>query len=207
MVVTEHVLVEKKRVKIFIDNQFAFWVYQRDFRKYPILENFQPGQEVGENLLQAVWKEIVWLRAKEAALSLLDYRDRSELEIRKKLEEKEFPKEILDYVVADLYEYHYLDEQRLVRSYLIGNAKSKSKRMILLKLKEKGISEEIIKNVMESESYQGNTAAFYALEKKLKDKRIEQLSWNEKQKINAFLYRKGFTRDEISYAWRTIDQI
>ncbi len=109
-------------------------------------------------------------------------------------------------MIAYLYEYHYLDEQRLVRSYLAGNAKNKSKRMILLKLKEKGISQKIIESVMEHEEYQGNTAAFCALEKKVKGKEIESLSWNEKQKINASLYRKGFTVDEIQNAWELLKE-
>lgn len=204
MVVTELIPADKKRIRVIIDNSFAFWVYQWDFKKYSILENFQSGKEINEGLLQTVYQDILLPRAKEAAVYLLERRDRSELEIRKKLEEKEFPNSILDQVVAYLYEYHYLDEQRLVRSYLAGSAKNKSKRMILLKLKEKGISQEIVQKVMESEEYEGNMAAFYALEKKLKGKETESLSWDEKQKINAYLYRKGFTVDEIHHAWHSL---
>ena len=202
MLVTKLLLADKKRIRIDIDDSFAFWVYERDFKKYSILENFQLGQEVTEELLQIIYQEILLPRAKEAALYLLEHRDHSELEIRKKLEEKEFPEKILDETVAYLYEYHYLDEERLIHSYLAGNAKNKSRRMILLKLEEKGISQDAVQKAMESAEYEGNTAAFYALKKKLKGEEAESLSWNEKQKINASLYRKGFTIDEINKAWK-----
>lgn len=201
MTVTEIILADKRRIKITIDDSFIFWVYQGDFKKYPILESLQTGQTIKKELLQDICQELLLPRAKEAALCLLDHKDCSELEIRKKLIEKEFPKELLDEVIAYLYEYHYLDEQRLIRSYLAGNAKNKSRRMILLKLKEKGISEEAVQKVMEHDNYQGDTAALCALEKKIKGKQAESLSWNEKQKINAYLYRKGFTIDEIHHAW------
>lgn len=205
MVITELVSIDK-RIKVSIDYNFAFWIYKRDFKRYAYLENIQLGQEIEEELLQNIYKKMILPYAKEAALALLERKDRSELEIRKKLEEKEFPETIFDEVIAYLYEYHYLDEQRLVRSYLAGNAKNKSKRMILLKLKEKGISQKIIESVMEHEEYQGNTAAFCALEKKVKGKEIESLSWNEKQKISASLYRKGFTVDEIQNAWELLKE-
>lgn len=142
----------------------------------------------------------IFLKAKETAFRLLAGRDYSELEIRKKLKEKQFPLEIADKTIDYLKEYQYLDEKRLISSYLAGN-KKKSRRMILFKLKEKGISEEAVCRVMEEEGWQNDTAVIYALQKKLNGKNIELLTWDEKQKINAYLYRKGFTMDDIHFAW------
>lgn len=202
MVVTKAVLGDKNRIRISIDGSFAFWIYNRDIRNYPILKKFQPEQEIKQEELQMVYQEILLPRAKETALRLLEHHDRSEVEIRKKLKEKEFPEEIFDKIIQYLYEYHYLNEERLVRSYLLENSANKSKRVLILKLREKGISEKTIQTIMEEEEYEGNTAAFCALKKKLKGKRAEELSWNEKQKTNAYLYRKGFSQDEIHFAWR-----
>ena len=141
------------------------------------------------------------LKAKDAAFRLLVGRDYSELEIRKKLEQKQFPAEIINDTVHYLKEHRYLDEERLIASYLAGNRKTKSKRMILLKLKEKGISEGAVCRIMEEEGWQDSMALVCALQKKLNGKNIEDLTWEEKQKINAYLYRKGFMIDDIRLAW------
>lgn len=204
MIVTETVPAGKKSIRIYLDGGFAFWVYQRDFGKYPVLEYFRPGREIEETVLHEVYEEILFPRAKEAALCFLERSDRSEYEVRKKMKEKEFPEELLDRVIAYLYEYHYLDEERLIRSWLAGNAWKKSRRMIFQKLKEKGIPEETICHVMDEEEYEGNTAAVYALKKKLAKRTETEISWNEKQKVNAHLYRKGFTSEEIYQAWDNI---
>lgn len=204
MMVTDVASVDKKSVRVFIDGSFAFRVYQKDFYKYPLLEAFQQGQEISDQELSEVYEKLLLPRAKEAALCLLERSDRSEWEIRRKLKEKEYPEAIYDAVISYLHEYHYLDEDRLIRSYLAGNAHTKSRRMILQKLKQRGLSEENVCRIMEEEGCDSEKAATYALRKKLAGRTESDLNWNEKQKINAYLYRKGYTSDEIYAAWKEI---
>lgn len=204
MTVTGLVPADKRSVRVFIDGSIAFRVYQKDFYQYPLLEAFQPGQEVSEQELSKVYEKLLLPRAKETALCLLERSDRSEWEIRKKLKEKEYPEALYDTVVSYLCEYHYLDEDRLIRSYLAGNAHRKSRRMILQKLKQKGLSEESIRKIMEEENFDSEKAVTYALRKKLAGRTESDLDWKEKQKINAHLYRKGYTSDEIYTAWKEI---
>jgi regulatory protein len=204
MIVTETAELDKKRIKISIDGSFSFWFYQRDYRKYEILQDFQPGREIQEETLHRVFRELLLPRAKETALYYLERSDRSEQEIRKKLKEKQFPEVLFDEVTAYLREYHYLDEDRLIRSYLACHSETKSRRAILLKLKEKGLSEELVSTIMREEEYETDTAVCRALEKKLKGKDMDELAWKDRQKINAYLYRKGFTGSEINHAWQMI---
>jgi regulatory protein len=204
MIVTETVELDKKRIGISIDGSFSFWFYRRDYRKYEILQDFQPGREIEKEALNKVFQELLLPRAKETALYFLERSDRSEKEIRKKLKEKQFPEVLFDEVAAYLREYHYLDEDRLIRSYLACHSETKSKRAILLKLKEKGLSEELVVTIMREEEYETDAAVCRALKKKLKGKDMDELAWKDRQKINAYLYRKGFTGSEISHAWQMI---
>jgi regulatory protein len=204
MLITETAELDKKRISVSIDGSFSFWFYQRDYRNYGILREFQPGKEIGQEVLDEVFEKLLFPRAKETALCFLERSDRSEQEIRKKLKEKQFPEVLFDKVADYLREYHYLDEERMIRSYLACHSETKSRRAILLKLKEKGLSEELVAGIMAEEEYKTDTAVCRTLEKKLKGKNRDELTWKDRQKINAYLYRKGFTGSEINHAWQRI---
>lgn len=60
---------------------------------------------------------------------------------------------------------------------------------------QKGISKDLIEEIYEEEIEPDDTAIIRAIQKKTKD--VDALSYEEKQKIAASLYRKGFASDEI----------
>ena len=47
--------------------------------------------------------------ARDCALSLLEYRDRTEAEVRRKLKEREYDPEAVEETIVFLKEYHYLE--------------------------------------------------------------------------------------------------
>lgn len=53
--------------------------------------------------------------ARDCALSLLEYRDRTEAEMRRKLKEREYAPEAVEETIYFLKEYHYLDDQEYAR--------------------------------------------------------------------------------------------
>ncbi len=94
--------------------------------------------------------------AREAALRLLDYRDRSVSEMRSRLAGKSYSAEEIEKVISDLMECGLLDDRRfaelLVRS---GISAGKGRFVLARRLKEKGIdpltAEQVLDKMMEEE--------------------------------------------------------
>ncbi len=76
----------------------------------------------------------------EAALRFLSYRARSEKEVRDKLKKRFTPEEI-DLVIQKFKEWNLLNDAQFAQSYVESRARSKprSKRMIEMELKRKGV--------------------------------------------------------------------
>lgn len=88
---------------------------------------------------------------KEAALRLLDYRDRSVSELRQRLAEKFYSQEEIEEAVSDLTECGLLDDRRfaelLVRS---GISAGKGRLFLARRLKEKGVDPLLAGQVLDA---------------------------------------------------------
>ena len=67
---------------------------------------------------------------RECALALLEFRDRTEWELRQKLKEREHSAEEIDETVLFLKEYRYLDDEAYAGRYIRSCAARKSRRQI-----------------------------------------------------------------------------
>ncbi|MBR4767647.1 MAG: regulatory protein RecX [Lachnospiraceae bacterium] len=90
-----------------------------------------------------IGKEVILL-AKKKALSLLNYCDRTEYQLRKKLEEGEFPPQAIEEAIRYVYSYHYLDDRRYAENYILAKRDEKSVFEIREELKLRGVDSEII---------------------------------------------------------------
>lgn len=147
-------------------------------------------------------------RAELKAMELLQLRDRSEKELRDKLIAKEFSEETIEETVKFLYAHHYLDDLRLCKSFIRVRAGAYSKKELAHKLSERGIQKQVIEEAFEeleeeeSEVPSEADAAVKLVQKKLKGR--TSISYEEKQKLLAALYRKGFSRSSIDAALKDI---
>jgi regulatory protein len=121
-----------------------------------------------------------------------------------KLKKDGYQEDMIDKIIEYIDTYHYLDDTRVAGSYIRGRMGYKSKRELEYMLKQKGISEEEIQAAM-TENYknedgipQEEIAICKFLQKcHVDEKTVYELSFEEKQKIAAKLYRKGFASDKI----------
>lgn len=150
------------------------------------------------------WQEILTQLRGEALRrcgDLLGKKDYSRAGLESKLEADGYPKEIREQVLTELTDAHYLDDRRLAQNYIRGHLRDKSKTRIRQDLQQKGISaedmEEAFACVAEETDmeFEQLTQIRRLLEKKHYDP--EQATWEEKQKVMAFLYRRGFSQDMI----------
>ena len=142
-------------------------------------------------------------RAYRKALFLLERRDYTQTEMQKKLLDKEFSTESIAVVLERLKMYGFIDDRRFTEQYLRYRAASQSKRNLSMKLLQKGINAELFSLVYEElleendiapEQEALTKAVEVALRKAArKGYDVENLSRDEKNRIIASLYRKGFS--------------
>ena len=148
-------------------------------------------------------KELL-IKGKKRALRLLERKDYSRKELSDKLKKDGYTEELVEKIIEYIDSYHYLDDIRVAGSYIRSRMEYKSKRELEYMLKQKGISEEEIDSAME-ENYKNDDnipQEEVAIRKYLHKFHVDEdsfydLSFEEKQKIAAKLYRKGFASEKI----------
>lgn len=176
----------KYKYKVFLDYGFAFWVYWKDLQCW----NIKVDREISSDMYEQLLNEVVLEKAKRKAISLLKYMNRTEQELRQKLKLQLYPIEVIDKTIEYVYSYHYLDDNRYIESFIACNQTLHSQHWIEMKLMQKGILKEQIRDFF-TDAYSEEEALRKAIRKKLKGKLLENRE--EKQKILAYLFRQGFS--------------
>ena len=199
MVVTDLAELDKKRIKIFIDGEFAFVLYKGELRDYGI----RVGQELSNTNFQDIIDVVLPKRCKLRAMNLLQKKDYTEKQLRDKLSEGLYPTEIVDDAIHYVKAYHYLDDERYARDYITYHMPIRSRNRIIQDLTGKGISKDIFMPIVEELYMEENSDIELDQIRKLLAKKHydpEQADFKEKQKIMAFLMRKGFQMADIKRA-------
>lgn len=138
------------------------------------------------------------LQAKKKAMNLLLHNDRTEKELRDRLKRAGFSEMAEEEAIAYVRSFHYIDDARYAKRFVELYQNRKSKKQLMLDLSRRGVSDTDIQDAF-SEEWQGDLQALQAaLKKKTQD--ISKLTYEEKQKVAASLYRKGFSMPDICKA-------
>ncbi|WP_035767045.1 regulatory protein RecX [Butyrivibrio sp. NC2002] len=199
MIVTDIVPFDNKRSKIFIDGEFAFILYKGEIREL----HLKTGEEISSPVFSEIMEQVLPKRAKLRAMNLLQKRDYTEYKLRQKLKEGEYPAEIIDEAIDYLKGMRYLDDNRYATDYISYHMNIRSKNRIKQDLISKGISNEIIESAFEDcyseiDENPEIQMCIKLLQKKKYDP--DTTTFEENQKLRAFLYRKGFGNDVIQKA-------
>lgn len=135
--------------------------------------------------------------AKLKALSLLNYMDRTESQLRQKLKEKSFSDEAIEQAVDYVKSFGYINDAGYAERYIMNKQSSKSRREIYVSLSQKGISREDIEAAMENcyEAEDELTAIRRLCEKK--HFVAEEATDAEKKRMYNYLLRKGFRNEDV----------
>lgn len=188
----------KKRYSIFIDYEFAFGIDEIDLIYYKIKD----GEELDGEKYDYIMKKLLLKRAKDKALKYLAYKMRSKLQVIKRLEEYEFPNEVILKVIKVLEKYNYINDDDFSKAFINDKLKLKGHGLFKIQYElrtlgiEKNIYEKYIDYDMEIEK------ATQLLEKKLKGDL--ELDFIEKRKLCNYLARRGFSYDCIDIAFKKI---
>ena len=196
MIVTDVVPFDKKRRKVHIDNQYAFPLYLSELRRF----NIEPGNEVSVTSMEKI-EEILYKRIRERILYLLDASPRTEYEIRTKLLKSGYIDRYVTPVIDRIKEYGYIDDYAYARMYSesLRNSKNNSRRMIEQKLYQKGISAEVISEIMEDISIDETDLIIKTLKKKKVDPATYgDMNYAARRKTFGYLVSKGFSPSNVS---------
>ena len=192
MEITKVQALTKQKYRIFLDGESAFAVYKGELSRYHLEEGAVLPPEVYEELVNRVLKKRATLRA----MHILERTDKTEAQLRRKLEESEYPKEAVESAIAYVTSYGYLDDRRYAEHYIEWKKQGKGKARLKMELVQKGISREIIEEVLESTDF-GETREM--IRQIILKKRKTDIPMNEKgkQRLYGFLMRKGFSSSDI----------
>jgi regulatory protein len=183
--------VDKNKVKVYIDDEYRFLLYKKDIRIHRLREE----EEISDSKYADILKNTVLRRGKQKALSILKYMDRSEQELRFKLKQAEYTDSNIDMILDYVKQYRYVDDERYATQYVRFKKDNKSRRQLQMELIQKGIEKDLIDTAFEEEYNDEDQAIQKAITKKCKN--IDELTFEEKMKLSAYLYRKGFQVDII----------
>ena len=114
------------RTQVFVDDNNSFLLYKGEMRKYHIEPDMELEDETYREILEVLYK-----RAKERALYLLDDSYKTEKQIRDKLKGGCYPESIINNVIIYLTEYGLVDDLRYAKLYIEYKSSSKSKKQIV----------------------------------------------------------------------------
>jgi len=176
----------KERVNVFIDGEYAFGLSLMEAAR------LKKGQVLSAGEIARLKGEDAVVQAVESAAHFLSYRPRSLQEVRRNLKEKELPPEVTEAAVERLTALGYLDDEAFARYWVQNRAEFKplSHRALRQELRQKGIADSIINEVLAGQDEQG--LAYEAAQGQLR--RLRQKTLREfKTKMSAFLQRRGFS--------------
>lgn len=202
MTVTNISEYSKSKYKVFLNDAFAFVLYKGDLCKYGI----KIGRELSDEEIEEIVSKVLVKRATLRAIHLLEKRDYTEKSLRDKLRESLYPENVIDAATDYVMSYHYVDDKRYAEAYINSHVSSMSRRQIFEKLLLKGVSEDIINTCLDDYLMQYGEVfdeTLLNLMRKLSaGYDLKNISYNDRQKLFAKLYRKGYSVEQIEKAYR-----
>lgn len=193
-----------KQYEVYGENGYLFSLYGRELKKYHI----EADCELSDALIDEICQSVIYKRARERALYLLERRPYSVSELRGKLTRNRYPEQIVEQVIAFLEKYGYLDDAEYARMYMNTYISKRSFKQMSFELLRKGVSKDVIDACIEEldvSEQDGFTRQFlrYTKGKDLQD-------YTVRQKVFRYFYSKGYASAMIEEAvahWRAEQDI
>lgn len=182
-----------KRVSVFVDDEYAFSVSDEIIIEYNIAVNMDATLLP----LDQIKKEDDYKYCLSVAFNHISVSDKSEKQMREFLLKKGFLAESVERVIDRLKELNYIDDRAFAKTF-VEHSKKSGKKALIYKLQSKGISMDDIDLALENESDEIQEEKAINLAKNQLPKYNDLNEFEKKKKLNAFLFRHGFTWDIIS---------
>ena len=202
MKVTKLEDVTRNRYKVYVEERFAFVLYKGELSHFHIKED----SEITEEMYRQIIEDVIVKRGKKRILYLLEKMARTESQIREKMRQNYYTDEVIDEVIRYAQGYGYIDDGNYARMYIADKKRRKSKKEIYYDLIKKGIDKEILQEAMGV--YYRDEDSIQVIHDIAMKKGYNEIynTEKEKQKIFAYLMRKGFAYREICQVLRVSER-
>jgi regulatory protein len=191
----------KERVNIYLDGEFAFGLAR-------ILAAWLwVGQELSDEKIAELTAQDAREAVYSQAIKLLNYRDRTEAEMRRSLKNDDVPEEVIDEVLERLRRAGLINDENFAQNWIENRNefRPRSRRALTYELKARGVDREAVEHALEQ--INDDELAYQAALKQ--SRKYSGLPWPEfRQKMYAFLARRGFSYEtSVPVVKRVWDEI
>jgi regulatory protein len=178
----------RQRINVYLDGEYAFglarivaaWLYI--------------GQEISDDKIAQLLDDDARESAYQRALRFMDYRPRTEQEIRQKLAEQAVSEEVAATVIERLKDNGLIDDARFARMWVDNRSElhPRSQRYLRFELQRRGVDPQEIEEALEAvdnEAMAYRAATKQARKYKDLDRRVFR------QKLTNYLAQRGFNYD------------
>lgn len=142
------------------------------------------------------------VNCKERAIYIITNYSKTEKQLRDKLKQgKKYTDEIIDETIKFLKKHNFINDEDFAKRFIELHKNSYSKKVLKQKLYQKGIKKDLLDSIFDDDL----DIDEQALIKKLLLKKCPEyyetekdMDPKERQKILAYLFRKGFNYDKIA---------
>lgn len=179
----------KDRFNLFVDGEFFTGISLETL----VVNKLKKGSEVSEKFLNIIKNDETLFEAKHRAINYVSCRLKSKKEVVTYLKQKGYNEEVIEVVLNLLMEYKLIDDEMVAKAY-INSHPNQGKKLIALKLMQKGLSKDIIESCcreMDSSAEKLEEIALKYLKGKKKDIKTSA-------KLYRFLVSRGFDLSEVT---------
>lgn len=179
-----------ERVNVYLDGEYAFGLARI------VAAWLEVGQQLDDKRIADLKGEDQQEVTYQQALKYLNYRERSEAEVRQNLNKHNFPEEAIETTIDRLNRGMLVDDKRFAKNWVENRCqfRPRGRKALSYELRQKGIAEVIITEVLED--IDENELAYRAASKKARRwEKLEMIDF--RNKIYGFLARRGFNYETI----------
>lgn len=186
------------RYSVYIDGEYSFGLSENDLAYLGL----HKGQEFTPQQLEEMRQASVIGKAYDKALNYVSIRPRSQQEITKYLQRKQYQPEIIQEVITKLKKLDLVDDEAFAYKWVEWrqSAAPRSRRRLQAELAQKGIDRAIVDEVLGGIDQFEETEAVKAIITKRGHR------YSDRHKLMAYLARQGFNYDVIQAALSEIDE-
>jgi regulatory protein len=181
-----------QRVNIYLDGEFAFGLSSIMAAWLTV------GQELGDQKIESLKAGDELEVTYQKALHFLSYRPRSSAEVRQNLVKRGISEPLVEETMNRLQASGLVNDEAFARAWVENrnSFRPRGKPALRMELRQKGLSEEIVQTVLDT---QVNEAALAFQAARKYARRLTGLEWLEfRQKLSGFLARRGFSYTSIA---------
>lgn len=194
------------RIIIILDDKSVFRIPEGVF----VLNILHEGDEVTKKEIESYGKKMRLQEARDSANRLLGFRMRSIFEMKRRLKEKDFDQQEIDYTIQNLINKNFLNDEEFGRAFVKEKVQNKKigPRALKKEIYQHNLPTELMESLIQEVYDEYNPKALIELhlaKKRIKKKTL--INKKDKKRLTDFLIRKGFYWDSIRdvyYDWELI---